>query len=275
MPETQGQDSLPGILASIVSTKRSEVDEARTRAHDIEGALDTARPVRDFRGALARPGTVSLIAECKRRSPGAGAIRPDINAAELASGYQSAGASALSVLTDGEYFGGSLQDLVDVGAATTLPVLRKDFTIDPVQVIEARAAGADAVLLIVRILDDVMLELLHREGEGLGMSVLVEVHDATELERALRLGSVILGVNNRDLATFTTDLGTTERLLGQLPDDVVVVSESGIRNRADVERLGSAGVDAVLVGEALLRAEDPAEAARALSGVSNRGRNRV
>lgn len=183
-----------------------------------------------------------------------------------------AGAAALSVLTDGPYFGGSLTDLGVAGSTTSIPVLRKDFTLDPLQVLEARGGGADAVLLIVRILDDDTLARLHTEASGLGMSVLVEVHDAAELDRALQCDAEIIGINNRDLATFTTDLDTTVHLLGQVPDDVVVVSESGIRDRTDVERLAGVGVDAILVGEALLKSTDPSEAAASLCGVPNRAR---
>ena len=178
----------------------------------------------------------------------------------------------MSVLTDGPYFGGSNEDLASAKAATTLPVLRKDFTLDPLQVYEARGGGADAVLLIVRILSDEMLGLLHREAAALGMAVLVEVHDRAELERAVRLGAGILGINNRDLATFTTDLSTTLALLDSVPDDVVVVSESGIRSREDVQGLGEAGVDAILVGESLLAAPDPAKAAAGLADVPARSR---
>jgi len=275
LPETQDHHSLPGVLASIVQTKRSELEGLRARAKELEAGLESARPVRDFHAALAGPGSVSLIAECKRRSPGAGPIRPELDPAALTRGYEAAGASALSVLTDSTYFGGSLTDLDAAGAATGIPVLRKDFTLDPLHLVEARCAGADAVLLIVRILGDAALEALHREARGLGMGVLVEVHDARELERAVRLGAGIVGINNRDLSTFTTDLETTLRLLEQMPEDVVVVSESGIRERGDVERLAEAGVDAILVGEALLVADDPSSAAGALCGVPNRSRARV
>lgn len=272
MPETQGHDSLPGILAEIVGTKCSEVAVLGGRATELEAAAEAAGPVRDFHAALARAGSVSLIAECKRRSPGAGEIRPGLDPARLTSSYERAGAAALSVLTDREYFGGSLADLAVVRGAADLPILRKDFTLDGLQVTEARAGGADAVLLIVRILDDPALKRLLDLTGALGMAALVEVHDAAELERALGVGAAIIGINNRDLATFTTDLGTTVRLLGQLPDDVVVVSESGIRNRDDVQKLGEAGVDAVLVGETLLKADDPGDAAASLVRVPNRPR---
>lgn len=258
---------MPGILSRIVGTKREELARLRERSRELESALDGARPPRGLAGALGTAGTVSLMAECKRRSPGAGPIRPDVDPVELARGYRSAGASAISVLTDETYFGGSLDDLRAIGYAVELPVLRKDFTLDPLHVVEARGAGADAVLLIVRILDDPALRSLHEEAAGLGMDVLVEVHDRAELDRALDVGAKLVGINNRDLATFTTDLSTTETLLDLVPDDVVVVSESGIRDRDDVIRLGRAGVDAVLVGESLLRADDPSQAAAELTGV--------
>ncbi len=272
LTETQGHAALPGILAQIVRTKTEELRELRGRREEIEAALRDAPRPRGFAEALGSHRTVSLIAECKRRSPGAGEIRPDLVPTDLVRGYEAAGASALSVLTDGPYFGGSLDDLRTTGRASTLPRLRKDFTLDPLHVLEARAAGADAVLLIVRILDDRTLRALHQDAVGLGMDVLVEVHDRHELHRALALDLHLLGINNRDLSSFTTDLATTERLLVDVPDDVLVVSESGIRDRDDVARLGSWGVDAILVGESLLRASDPSEAARGLSGVPRRPR---
>jgi len=271
LPETQGPESLPGILAEIVAAKRSEVEALGSRADALERSLDTAAPPRDFLGALRRPGSVSLIAECKRRSPGAGDIRPDLDPAVLTSSYAAAGASALSVLTDAAFFGGSLDDL-RAAAGAGLPILRKDFTLDTLQLFEARGAGADAVLLIVRILDDDTLARLHTAATALGMSVLVDVHDAHELERALRIDADLVGINNRDLATFTTEIETTLRLLAGVPDDVVIVSESGIRTRQDVERLGAAGVDAILVGESLLAAPDPGAAAAELAGVPARSR---
>lgn len=263
----QGGAALPGILASIVETKRHEVAALEGRAGALERALADAPDLRDFRGALAGGDRVSLIAECKRRSPGAGDIRPGLDPVQLTTGYARAGASALSVLTDEPYFGGSLDDLRAVRAATPLPVLRKDFTIHPLQVLEARVAGADAVLLIVRILSDGALAELHRTARDLGMSVLVEVHDREELERAAALGADLVGINNRDLSTFTTELDTTLSLMGELPVGTVIVSESGIHDVEDIRRLGEAGIDAILVGEALLRATDPEVVARAFSTV--------
>lgn len=268
MPETQGSDPLPGILATIVGTKRLELAQLRARAAELEAAAAAASPPRGFRTALAAPDRVALIAECKRRSPGAGAIRADLDPADLTRAYERAGAVALSVLTDSEYFGGSAGDLESARAVTSLPVLRKDFTIDPLHVLEARAMGADAVLLIVRILTDRDLADLHAQASQLGMSVLVEVHDRVELERAVAIGADLIGINNRDLSTFGTDLETTLELIDAVPDGVLVVSESGIRVPEDVVRLGEAGVDAILVGEALLKATDPEEAARAMSSAA-------
>jgi indole-3-glycerol phosphate synthase len=255
-----------------VATKRVEVQSLRPRAADLRARAADAPPPRDFHGALAGGDAVSLIAEVKRRSPGAGAIRPDLDPLELARSYESAGASALSVLTDREYFGGSLDDLARVREAVCLPLLRKDFTLDPLQVHEARAGGADAILLIVRILDDGPLRELRHLAEELGMAALIEAHDGDEVERALASGARILGVNNRDLSTFETHLETTLGLLERVPTGVTLVSESGIRSGDDVARLGKAGVDAVLVGEALLRAEDPGDAARRMCGRPRRER---
>lgn len=267
MPETQEEHSLPGILAEIVRTKREELGALAGRARELESVARAAGTTRDFVGAVARAGSVSLIAECKRRSPGAGSIRPGVDPAELTAGYERAGASALSVLTDSTYFGGSMADLATVRSATSIPILRKDFTLDRLHLLEARAGGADAVLLIVRILDDALLGALHREAALLDLDTLVEVHDEDELERALQIGARVIGINNRDLSTFRTDLTTTERLLASVPSDVVIVSESGIRTREDVARLGRAGVDAILVGESILAARDPSTAAEELTGL--------
>jgi indole-3-glycerol phosphate synthase len=263
---------LPGILATIVARKLEEVAELRKRASELERAAAVATPRRDLKAALRREGQVALVAECKRRSPGAGEIRPDLDPVALSRGYEAAGAAALSVLTDGPFFGGSAEDLRRVRESVDIPLLRKDFILDPIQVTEAGAIGADAVLLIARILDDASLRRLVVEVRSRGMVPLVEAHDAIEVDRALAAGAPVLGINNRDLSTFGADLETTFALLEGVPDDVVVVSESGIRNRDDVRRLGDAGVDAILVGEALLRSGDPAAAARSLVGVSRSSR---
>ena len=264
--------SLPGILASIVDTKRAELEALRSRARSLEAAATAAPPVREWAAALRRPERVAVIAEFKRRSPGAGDIRPDLDPGELARAYERGGAVALSVLTDATYFGGSTPDLGAARAATSLPVLRKDFTLDPLHLLEARAGSADAVLLIVRILDDRMLGSLLEEARALGMAALVETHDLTEVRRAVDAGASVVGINNRDLVTFTAELDTTLGLIEHVPDDVTIVSESGIRARADVDRLGAAGVHAVLVGESLLRSHDPAEAVAALADVGRRPR---
>ncbi|MEX0856484.1 MAG: indole-3-glycerol phosphate synthase TrpC [Gemmatimonadota bacterium] len=275
MPETQVEsgagDRRPedrgDILSRIVATKRVEIARLAPRRVALRASAESAPPPRDFRGALSRPGSVSLIAEVKRRSPGAGEIRPTLDPVGLAESYAHAGASAISVLTDGDYFGGALEDLETVRSAVTIPVLRKDFVLDPLQLWEARSAGADAVLLIVRILEDSALRDLRLLAEDLGMTALVEVHDAEELDRALRAGGEVLGINNRDLRSFETRLETTLELLPLVPDSAVLVSESGVRTVSDVERLGGAGVDAVLVGEALLRAEVPGDLAADLSRI--------
>lgn len=254
------------ILDEIVETKKGEVARLREWAGAMEARLASAPEPRDFAGALRREGEVAVISEVKRRSPGAGDIRPGLNAPGLALMYESGGAAALSVLTDEEYFDGNLDDLRAVREQVALPVLRKDFVIDPVQVSEARGAGADALLLIVRILDDASLvELLKRTRE-LGMEALVEVHGEKELDRALEAGARIVGVNNRDLSTFETRIEVTLELVDGIPPDVVLVSESGIRTGEDVARLGQAGVDAVLVGESLLRQADPGAAVTELAG---------
>lgn len=260
------------ILDRIVDTKRREVSElTNRRASLVEQARAAPRP-RGWTNALAGGPEVAVIAEVKRRSPGAGAIRPDLDAAHLARSYETGGARALSVLTDREYFHGSSHDLIRARAAVDLPVLRKDFTIDPLQVWEARAMGADAILLIVRILADELLRELRTLAEELGMGVLVEVHDEEELERALKSGARMVGVNNRDLQTFTTDLATTERLLSLVPSELPVISESGIRSRDEVQRLGEAGVDGVLMGETLLRALEPGRYVEEFVGHRRRAR---
>ncbi|HSG47336.1 MAG TPA: indole-3-glycerol phosphate synthase TrpC [Longimicrobiales bacterium] len=264
MPETQAGRT-PDILRAIVATKREEVAALRPRSRELEAAAGAAEPPRDFRRAL-EAGSVAVIAEVKRRSPGAGEIRPGLDPGALALEYQEAGAAALSVLTDARYFGGSLDDLGAARRASALPALRKDFTLDPLQVLEARAAGADAILLIARILEDEPLRELRVLAESLGMTALVEVHTPRELDRALAAGAEVVGVNNRDLATFRTDLAVTESLLEALPTTGVLVSESGIRTGEDVARLGRAGVHAVLVGESILREAVPGARVRALAG---------
>lgn len=253
------------ILDRIVESKRVEIEALHARRGELRAAAEAAPPPRPFAAALRAGPTVALLAEIKRRSPSAGWIRPGAPVQNVARAYAAAGAACLSVLTDAEYFGGGLEDLRAARAAATLPVLRKDFVLDPVQVWEARAAGADAVLLIVRILDDARLEALQGLARALGMGVLVEAHDAPDLERALAAGATIVGINSRDLATFRTDLARTLSLAAMVPPDRVMVAESGIHTAQDVDRLAGAGVDAVLVGESLMRAEDVGAAAAALA----------
>ena len=206
-----------------------------------------------------------MIGELKRRSPSKGPLAPDLDPVPTAKAYEAGGAGALSVLTDNPFIGGTVEDLVTARDATALPVLRKDFTIDEIQSFEARAIGADALLLIVAALaDDALLRDLYETATALGLAVLVEAHDEREIERALAAGAAIVGVNNRDLATFAEDLGVGERLAALLPAWVIGVAESAVRAPADSSRLGAVGFDAVLVGEALVRADDPTALVRDL-----------
>jgi indole-3-glycerol phosphate synthase len=259
---------MASVLDRIVERKRQEVAAARVARPlaELESLLATAPLPRDFFAAVAAPGGIRLIAEFKRCSPSAGEIRPGAEPAEIARGYEAAGAAALSVLTDGEGFGGCLADLVAAREAVTLPVLRKEFIIDAYQVVEARAHGADAVLLIAECLDDCHLRSLYRQILDLGMTPLVELHSEEHLPRVLDLGATLIGINNRDLRSMTTDIGHVLRLRDRVPAECVLVAESGIRSRADVERLKAAGIGAMLVGESLLASDDPAHAAATLLG---------
>ncbi len=266
MPETQGSSSAPDILQRIVETKGVEIQALLSREDEIRDRLRDAPAPLELASALERPGEVAVMAEVKRRSPGAGAIRPELDPAELARAYQGAGAAAVSVLTDREYFGGSMEDLGAVRKTLSIPVFRKEFILHPLQLLEARAWGADGTLLIARILPDQLLGELHDQAMEVGLTPLVEVHDVEELDRALAVGARVLGINNRNLRTFRTTLEVTLRLLGRLPPGAVVVSESGIRTAAEVDRLGAAGVEAILVGETFLRAPDPGAAAAELVG---------
>ncbi|MBV9131937.1 MAG: indole-3-glycerol phosphate synthase TrpC [Chloroflexi bacterium] len=230
------------ILDEILANKRQEVAARRA--------------LRSFKTVLRQPG-VSVIAEFKRRSPSGGLIRPDAAPADVARLYAQGGARALSVLTDARYFGGSDADLIEARGATTLPVLRKDFVVEEFQIREARALGADAILLIVRALSDSDLRSFLRLARELGMDALVETHSADEVERALDAGAEIIGVNNRDLDTLTTDVTLAPRLRRLVPADHVFVAESGVSTPEQIRILADAGVDAVLIGESLLRATDP------------------
>lgn len=257
---------ISNILDRIVATKHEELRSLAGAGPELRARAAEALPPRGFAAALRRPGEVRLLAEVKRRSPSAGEIRPGADPASVARAYEEGGAAAVSVLTDREYFGGDLDALRSVTQAVSLPIIRKDFVVDPLQVWEARGAGADAVLLIVRILDDARLRDLHQLVTELGMDALVEAHNAGEVERALAAGATLLGINNRDLDNFVTDLDLSLRLAPRVPAGVTLVAESGIRTADDVDRLGAAGVDAILVGESLMRQEDLRAAAAALAG---------
>lgn len=253
------------ILARILAVKHDEVAAARARhpLAELERACAHAPAPRSLRQALARPAgaPMRVIAEVKRASPSAGPIRPGADPAAVAREYADAGAAAISVLTDERFFDGKLAFLGAVRAAVpAVPILRKDFLIDPYQVIEARAEGADAVLLIVAALDDVPLAALLALAKKTGMDALVEAHSEAEADRARLAGADIIGVNHRDLATFTMDMGLTARLRARVPADVVLVGESGIKSPADVRAMTDAGADAVLVGEHLMRAPSPGRA---------------
>jgi indole-3-glycerol phosphate synthase len=258
------------ILDEIVISKQAEIAAAKHHLprEKLEVQLTAAPPVRDFRMALAPPGPIRLIAEVKKASPSAQLIRTDFDPLALARTYQTHGASCLSVLTDAPYFQGHLAHLAQIRQAATIPLLRKDFLIDDYQIIEARTAGADAVLLIAEILDDASISRLLRLARHLGMAALLEFHDAVHLPRILDSGADLIGINNRDLRSFHTDIEHTLRLRDQIPSDVLLISESGIRTRHDVERLQAAEISAILVGESLMRAPDIGRAVRELLGLS-------
>jgi indole-3-glycerol phosphate synthase len=250
------------ILQKILRRKVEEVAARRARVplRELQARAAAADPARGFVEAIEQrlaAGKPAVIAEIKKASPSKGLLRPDFHPAEIARSYARAGAACLSVLTDVDFFQGADEYLQQARAACALPVLRKDFTIDPYQVHEARALGADCILLIVAALDDAALGELGGLAQHLGMDVLVEVHDAAELERALALNTVLLGINNRNLRTFETRLEVTLDLLGRIPADRIVVTESGIHAPADVVRMRAAGVHAFLVGEAFMKAPDP------------------
>jgi indole-3-glycerol phosphate synthase len=257
---------MANILDTIVEQKQREVAALPPRTlavGDLRDALLERDEARDFAAALRRPGPgrIALIAEVKKASPSAGVIRPDFDPVRIAREYEAAGANCLSVLTDERFFQGSLDYLRAVRAAVKLPLLRKDFIIDERQILEAIEWGADAVLLIVAILDDARLRHFHELATNAGLAALVEVHDEAELDRALEIGARIVGVNNRNLKTFKVGLATTEtlaaRLHAQRPgDDILLVAESGIHTRTDVERLARCGARAILVGESLMRHDD-------------------
>ena len=250
-------------LAEIIATKHREVEALIPRAAHIRAAALQRNDFRGFRAALDRgPEQLGVIAEVKKASPSAGVIDPHFDPIRQAKLYLDGGASCLSILTDELYFQGSLSYLSRIAEFSSAPLLRKDFTVHPVQIHEAVVAGADAILLIVAALDDELLKRLYQEARDFQLDVLVEVHDLPEMERAIDLGADLIGINNRNLKTFTTDLGITEALIDEVPDDVILVSESGLKTTADAQRVLDAGANAVLIGESLMRAEDPASAIR-------------
>lgn len=261
---------MTNVLTEIVADTRLAVARRAgavplpTLIRDGEQRLAGPDPIRDFRGALAKSG-LSVIAEHKRSSPSAGVIRDDLQLPDVVSAYERGGASALSVLTEETWFGGRLDDLAAARAASTLPILRKDFIVEEYQIHEALAGGADAILLIVAALDTGTLVRLHDLATQLGLATLVEVHDELELEAARELNAAIVGINNRDLTTLKVDTERTYRLLPHVPEGAVVVAESGFRGREDIDRLAGAGVDAVLIGEAIMRAPDLELACRELT----------
>ena len=257
------------ILQRIVAVKRDEVAQARRRCGlaELQAQASAASPARGFAAALrarVEAGSPAVIAEVKKASPSKGVLREHFVPADIARSYESGGAACLSVLTDERFFQGCAAYLQQARESCSLPVLRKDFLIDPYQVVEARAMGADCVLLIAACLDDGLMSELEACATEQGLDVLVEVHDGDELERALRLKTPLIGVNNRNLRTFEVSLDTTIGLLPRVPGDRLLVTESGILARADVQRMRSADVHAFLVGEAFMRAPDPGQALRDL-----------
>ena len=256
------------VLEKIVESKRKEIELAR-RERPIESLLerlDAAPAVRDFAAALQAPAGMRVIAEVKKASPSAGLIRADFDPVAIARTYSEHGAACISVLTDGPFFQGSLDDLIAVRKSVSIPVLRKDFMLDRYQVLEARAAGADCILLIAECLDDCTLRDLYFYAGELGMESLIEIYDPENLDRVLKLEPALVGINNRNLRTFVTDLEHSLSLRSRVPADCVLVSESGIHTRADVERLEAAGVRAMLVGETLMRSADIGKKLRELLG---------
>lgn len=263
-----GSASVETYLDRILGGTRLRLSETKRRRSfgDLERDVRDAAPTRDFAAALREPG-MSLIAEFKRKSPSKGVIRADAMPVRVARSYERGGARALSVLTEPEFFSGFLIDLQAARGVTALPALRKDFVLDPYQVLEARVAGADAVLLIVAAINDSgLFAELAAAATDYGLAALVEVHDERELDAAFEVEPAIVGINQRNLRTFTVDTGLAIRLRARIPKEVTAVAESGIGTRRDVESLEEAGVDAILVGESLMRARDPAAATASLLG---------
>ena len=261
--------NIPDKLKAILDYKKDEV-AALKRSRSLSSLETDAKAASKPRGfgdrllKIAAADGNALICEVKRKSPSAGEINAARAPEVAAKAYEAGGAACISVLTDGPSFGGSLEDMQTVRAAVSIPVLRKDFMIDPIQVVEARAAGADAILIIMAAVDNTLAEELHSAADGLGMSVLLEAHDEADFVRALGLPSPLMGVNNRDLRTFTTDLGVTERLADMMPEGRLLISESGVRTGRDITRLRTCGARGFLVGESVMRAENPEESVRSL-----------
>ncbi|MGQ0814975.1 MAG: indole-3-glycerol phosphate synthase TrpC [Gemmatimonadota bacterium] len=253
------------VLDQILAVKLEEIERLKPRGPELQRQAAGQSPARPFAAALRAGSNVALIAEFKRRSPSAGWIRRDAAVAEITTAYHAFGARAISVLTDARFFGGTLNDLQTARAKTSVPVLRKDFVIDQLQLLEARAAGADAALLIVRVLDDAQLRDLIQVARELGLGTLVEAHDELEVERAIKAGSDVIGINNRNLSSFDVDAGLAARIARAVPKEIILVAESGMKTAEDVNRFANAGIDAVLVGEALMRAENPGDAVRQFS----------
>ena len=254
------------ILDTIVAEKRREVARLLPQAGAVRQAIARRQDYRDFIGVLRSQAGVALIAEVKKASPSAGVIRPDFDPVRIATAYEQAGAAVLSVLTDEQFFQGKLEYLRLIRESVRLPLLRKDFIIDELQLYEAVAGGADAVLLIAAILDDVQLRAYRQLAAHLKLAALVEIHDEPELARAVAAGAELIGINNRNLKTFQVDLGATEKLAAQIPPGTLIVAESGIHTRADVDRVAAAGVQAILVGESLMRSPDIAGKVKELIG---------
>ncbi|MFP4027942.1 MAG: indole-3-glycerol phosphate synthase TrpC [Candidatus Brocadiia bacterium] len=258
---------IPDILQRICEKKQEEIEGLRPDESRLRDLAEQVDPPRDFRNRLMLNGDVALIAEVKKASPSAGLIRDDFNPTDIAKAYERGGAHCISVLTDEPFFQGCPEYLQQVKAAVKIPILRKEFILDPIQVVQSRSLGADCVLLIVACLSrDQLSELLGLAGEW-GLDALVEAHDTDELEIAKSCGAELIGINNRNLRTFEVDLSTTQRLAADLPAETVLVSESGISGPEDIEQLKQCGVDAVLVGELLMRSEDIEGAVRRLSGI--------
>ncbi len=257
------------ILDDIIAVKRREIEKRRARIslNEFRARAEKSPPTRNFADALRGGECVALVAEIKPASPSRGDLQVNADPVKIARVYAANGASAISVLTDREFFKGDLNNLKAARVGADVPILRKDFVIDEYQVYESRALQADAILLIVRILDDVQLREVRLLAESFGMAALVEIHDERELERALKSNAAIIGINNRNLADFTLDLAVTELLAPKIPHERIIISESGIFTREDVERAANAGANAVLVGEALMRAADVGATVRELAGV--------